>query len=127
MLKNKLFGLLLGSMLLVGLMALFSLATFAATHTPRTSGCVANGAIIVSDTGTINAGATGTASSGTSMNCVKTISVTIKNKAGSVSPITVTFTQVNCGITGCVNVTLGSVRVAPGTTGYGFFSASPAG
>lgn len=127
MLKKKVLGLVLGSVLLVGLMVLFSPATFAASHIAQASGCVANGAIIVNATGTITAGATGTVSSGSSMNCVKTIAVTAKNKAGSVSAITFVFTQVNCGISGCVNVTLGSIRVTPGNTGFGSFSASPAG
>jgi hypothetical protein len=124
---KKLVKLVLGSILLIGLMVLFSPAALAASHPQQPSACVANGAIIVNATGTITAGTTGTVSSGASMNCVKTISVTAKNKAGSVSAITFVFTQVNCGISGCVNVVLGSIRVAPGTTQYGTFSASPAG
>lgn len=128
MTKKKMIGFVLASLLMAALLAFFSPTTFAATHTQQVSGCVANGALIVNGaTGTITAGKTGTVSSGSSMNCVKTISVTVRNKAGSVNAISVVFTQVNCGITGCVNVVLGSVRVAPGTTGYGVFSASPAG
>ncbi|HET8846003.1 MAG TPA: hypothetical protein VFN35_31355 [Ktedonobacteraceae bacterium] len=118
----------MGSLLITGLMVLFSPATtFAASHSPQTSGCVTNGAIIVDATGTITAGTSGTVSSGASMNCVKTIAVTAKNKPGSVSAVTFVFTQVNCGVTGCVNVPLGSIRVAPGNTGFANFSASPAG
>ncbi len=126
--KTKVLGFVLGSLLIASLVALLSTPTFAASHTPQGSGCVTNGAIIVDATGTITAGATGVlVSSGTSMNCVKTIAVTAKNKAGSVSAITFFLTQHNCGITGCVDVSLGSLRVAPGTTNFGSFSASPAG
>jgi len=125
--KKKVLGFVLGNLLIAGLMVLFSPTAFAASHTQQASGCVANGAIIVDATGTITAGTTGTVSSGSSMNCVKTIAVTAKNKAGSVSAITFVFTQVNCGITGCVNVVLGSIRVTPGNTGFGSFPASPAG
>lgn len=124
---KKVLGFVLGSLLIAGLMVLFTPTTFAASHTQQASGCVANNAIIVNATGTITAGATGTVSAGTSMNCVKTIAVTAKNKAGSVSAITFVFTQHNCGFTGCADVTLGSIRVAPGNTGFASFSASPAG
>ena len=124
---KKMVKLILPSVLLVGLMVLFSPAALAASHPQQPAACVANGAIIVNATGTITAGTSGTVSSGASMNCVKTIFATAKNKAGSVSAITFVFTQVNCGISGCVNVQLGSIRVAPGTTQYGTFSASPAG
>ncbi len=124
---KKMVELFLASVLLVGVMALFSPAALAASHAQQPATCVTNGAIIVNATGTITAGTTGTVSAGASMNCVKTISVTAKNKPGSVSAITFVFTQVNCGISGCVNVVLGSIRVAPGTTQYGSFSASPAG
>ena len=117
---------IVGILLVTALMVLFGSTALAASR-PQPSACVANGAIIVNATGTITAGATGTVSSGTSMNCVKTIFATAKNKAGSVSAITFVFTQVNCGISGCVNVQLGSIRVNPGTTQYGSFSAKPAG
>jgi len=124
---KKILGVVLGNVLLVGLMVLFSSPAFAASRPLQPSACVANGAIIVNATGTITAGTSGTVSSGSSMNCVKTIAATAKNKAGSVSAITFVFTQVNCGISGCVNVVLGSIRVTPGNTGFGSFSASPAG
>lgn len=127
MLKKKILGLVLGSMLLVGLMALFSPPTFAASHTPQASGCVANGAIIANPSGTITAGMSGTLTSGASMNCVKTILVTAKNKAGSVSAITFVFTQKNCGVSGCVDVGLGSLRVTPSNTRFASYPASPAG
>jgi len=125
---KKVFGCVFGCVLLAGLMVLFTPTTFAASHTQKVAqGCVANNAIIVDSTGTTTAVATGTVSSGSSMNCVKTIAVTAKNKAGSVSAVTFVFTQVNCGVTGCVNVVLGSIRVTPGNTGFASFSASPAG
>ena len=126
---KKMFGCVVASGLLVALMVLLSpTATFAASQAPHPTGCVINGATIVDASGTITAGASGaTVSSGTSMNCVKTIAVTAKNKVGSVSAITFVFTQVNCGISGCVNVALGSIRVAANTTGFASFSASPAG
>ena len=126
---KRMFGCVVASGLLVALMVLFSpTVTFAASHTPQTSGCVINGATIVDATGTITAGVSGaTVSAGTSMNCVKTIAVTAKNKVGSVSAVTFVVTQVNCGISGCVEVALGSMRVAANTTGFANFSASPAG
>lgn len=119
----------MASGLLAALMIVCSSPTFAASRPQQaTSGCVANGATIVNATGTITAGASGgVVSSGTSMNCVKTIAVTAKNRAGSVSAITFVLTQVNCGISGCVNVQLGSMRVAAGSTGFANYSASPAG
>ena len=125
--KKTVFKVALGSLLMASLMVLFSASAFAAPRTPHVSGCVPNGATIVDVTGTIPAGATSTISSGTNMDCVKTIAVTAKNKAGSVSALTFFFTQHNCGITGCVDVLLGSIRVTPNTTNFASFSTSPAG
>ena len=127
LLKKKLAGVVLGTLLVIGLMGLFSPAALAASQSQLASGCVVNGAIIVNATGTITAGTSGTVSSGTNMDCVKSIFVTAKNKAGSVSAITFVFTQVNCGFTGCASVTLGSIRVTPGATGFASYPASPAG
>lgn len=86
-----------------------------------------NGATIVDAEGMVRTGLTVVAVQGTSLNGYKHLAITAKNKSGSVSSLTFTFIEVNQGITNSTKVTLASLRVAPGNTGYAYVSTALAG
>src|SRR5579863_5404048 len=85
---------------------------------------VVNGATIVNLVGSIATGASALIDQGTSLNGYRHLAITAKNKAGSLSALTFTFQEINAGIGGSTTVTLATVRVTLGTTGYSYVSTA---
>ncbi|HEX7733682.1 MAG TPA: hypothetical protein VF458_02420 [Ktedonobacteraceae bacterium] len=86
-----------------------------------------NGATIVDATGSVLAGTSGTVVQGTSLNGYRHLAITVKNKPGSVSPLTFTFQEINQGIGGSNTVTLAVLRMSVGNTGYAYVATALAG
>ena len=88
---------------------------------------VVNGATIVNTQGSIATGASAPIEQGALLNGYRHLAITAKNKAGSLSALTFTFQEINNGIGGSNTVTLATLRVTPGTTGYSYVSTALAG
>ena len=88
---------------------------------------VVNSATIVNTQGSIATGASAPIEQGASLNGYRHLAITAKNKAGSLSTLTFTFQEINSGIGGSNTVTLATVRVTPGTSGYSYVSTALAG
>ena len=88
---------------------------------------VVNGATIVNTQGSIATGASAPIEQGASLNGYRHLAITAKNKAGSLSTLTFTFQEINSGIGGSNTVTLATLRVTVGTTGYSYVSTALAG
>jgi hypothetical protein len=89
---------------------------------------VVNGATIVNVQGSIATGASSaTIEQGASLNGYRHLAITAKNKPGSLSALTFTFQEINAGIGGSTTVTLATLRVTPGTTGYSYVATALAG
>lgn len=86
-----------------------------------------NGATIVDYSGSILAGKSAPVVQGTSLNGYKHLAITVKNKPGSVSALTFTFQEINQGITNSQTVTLATLRVSVGNTGYAYVATALAG
>jgi hypothetical protein len=87
-----------------------------------------NGATIVDiEGGAIQSGTSAIAVPGTSLNGYRHLAITVKNKANSVSALTFTFQEKNIGVLNFDTVTLATVRMSIGNTGYAYVATALAG